>query len=488
YGGFLGNETTRNERDWTTHETILSGDIGAPGDATDNVYHVVNGSSTLASAVLDGVTISGGAATGTFPKNRGGGIRMVGGNATIRNVTISGNIARDDGQRAGFGAGIFNDVGSSPTLVNVRFIDNHAEGSAGGGGMANKNNSHPTLMDVTFEGNSAGLLGGGMTNDTGSSPTLVNVVFRGNSAEYTGGMDNYQNADPVLWNVTFENNTATEYGGGMTNDENSDPKLYNVIFAGNVAENATKPGGGGLQNNASNPLLVGVTFAGNRAANGADGMFSNAESAPVVRNAIFWGNGIEIVGPVDLSHAIVQGGFEGTAVLDADPLFVQMPTTEVGGDLHLQATSPALNAGDAAALPEDAQDLDADEDRSEPLPVDRGGAARIHNGAIDLGAYEEVTPVSNEESPGSLGFHLDPPFPNPVEDSTTLRYRLDRPGYVQLRVFDVRGREVGILVDASQSLGEHHATFHTTGLSSGLYFARLRTAAGFATHPFVLLP
>ena len=51
YGGFAGGETARNQRDWAANMTLLSGDIGAQGNATDNSYHVVVGANNT---VLDG--------------------------------------------------------------------------------------------------------------------------------------------------------------------------------------------------------------------------------------------------------------------------------------------------------------------------------------------------------------------------------------------------------------------------------------------------
>jgi hypothetical protein len=75
YGGFTGGETVRDDRDWINNETILSGDIGDEGDATDNSYHVVTGAGT-STTILDGFTIEKGYAdhASTAQYQRGGAI------------------------------------------------------------------------------------------------------------------------------------------------------------------------------------------------------------------------------------------------------------------------------------------------------------------------------------------------------------------------------------------------------------------------------
>ena len=66
YGGFAGNETMLSQRDINLNESILSGDIGTAGDASDNSYHVFYhyGGGINHTAVLDGFIISGGNADG----------------------------------------------------------------------------------------------------------------------------------------------------------------------------------------------------------------------------------------------------------------------------------------------------------------------------------------------------------------------------------------------------------------------------------------
>jgi hypothetical protein len=158
YGGFAGTESVLAGRDWMAHVTVLSGDIDgndttdATGVVTDsnkisgaNSYHVVTGSGTGATAVLDGFTISAGnASSSTSSDARGGGMFNLAGSPTVNNVSFIGNRAFENG------GGMFND-GSSPALTNVSFSRNRTAGfSSVGGGMFNTNSSSPSLTNVTF--------------------------------------------------------------------------------------------------------------------------------------------------------------------------------------------------------------------------------------------------------------------------------------------------------------------------------------------------
>ena len=71
YGGFRGRETQRLQRDWQANPTVLSGDIGQEGVATDNSYHVVIGADA---AVLDGFVVCDGNADGRMYDAKGAGM------------------------------------------------------------------------------------------------------------------------------------------------------------------------------------------------------------------------------------------------------------------------------------------------------------------------------------------------------------------------------------------------------------------------------
>jgi hypothetical protein len=56
-----------------------------------------------------------------------------------------------------------------------------------------------------------------------------------------------------------------------------------------------------------------------------------------------------------------------------------------------------------------------------------------------------------------------------------IRFSLPRREHVTLKVFDVAGREVAILLAGEMPAGEHAVQFEAKGLASGLYFYQLET-------------
>ena len=93
YGGFAGAESLRSQRDPAANVSILSGEIGDPNSTSDNSYHVVIGSGTDATAVLDGFTITAGNASGTSPASQGGGLYDNNGSPILNNLIFLSNSA-----------------------------------------------------------------------------------------------------------------------------------------------------------------------------------------------------------------------------------------------------------------------------------------------------------------------------------------------------------------------------------------------------------
>lgn len=403
-GGYAGyGEADPNIRDIGLYETILSGDIGIPGDNSDNSYNVVTGSGTDETAILDGLIITGGNANGPWPEYktlRGGGMYNYSGSPTLTNCTLWGNSAL-------VGGGIYNKW-SNPILINCTFSNNSTTAYSGGG--IYNTFSNPTLIGCIFHGNVA-RGGGGMFNSS-SSPTLTRCAFIGNSVEYNGGgMANGGDEDecyPILTNCIFSGNCAEKDGGGIRNWW-GDLTLINCTFTGNSAEGY----GGGVDNHDNGrSTIINCTFAMNSAANGnalscKSRPFSTFEPYACLTNCILWDGDNEIWDPesrVTVTYSDVYSGWPGEGNIDTDPCFVDPgywdpngtpddPNDDfwVDGDYHLKSQSGRWDPISQTWVQDDVTGLCID--AGDPLsPI--GFEPFPNGGIINMGAYGGTTEAS----------------------------------------------------------------------------------------------
>jgi hypothetical protein len=75
-------------------------------------------------------------------------------------------------------------------------------------------------------------------------------------------------------------------------------------------------------------------------------------------------------------------------------------------------------------------------------------------------------------------FKLEQNYPNPFNPTTIIKYTIPKKTYVTLKVFDVLGNKIALLVNEEKSFGEYMVQFDANsiqgGLSSGVYFYQLQ--------------
>lgn len=243
-GGFYGDETNFNQRDFENHETILSGDLGIANDTSDNAYHIITG---VDNYNINGFTLTKGSATSSENNQYfGGGIH----NNGVSNINIE--CCKFENNYAFGGAAIGNYYCTAPIeITNCWFIadttNNLVNNSGEGGAIANWN-SAPVITNCIFVDNYAYTYGGALYNwGSGSNGQITNSVFYNNETNTTGGALHNRGASSVVVNSVLWNNNSDDFtgtnGGNITinysciedvsgysgsNNTNADPLFFDA--------------------------------------------------------------------------------------------------------------------------------------------------------------------------------------------------------------------------------------------------------------------
>jgi len=70
-------------------------------------------------------------------------------------------------------------------------------------------------------------------------------------------------------------------------------------------------------------------------------------------------------------------------------------------------------------------------------------------------------------------FELVQNYPNPFNPSTTIKYQIANNSYVSMKVYDILGKEVATLVNATLKAGQYELQFNASSLTSGVYFYKI---------------
>ena len=84
-------------------------------------------------------------------------------------------------------------------------------------------------------------------------------------------------------------------------------------------------------------------------------------------------------------------------------------------------------------------------------------------------------------------FHLYENYPNPFNSTTRISYTIPERTHISLKVYNLRGEEVAVLVDEIQPVGQHAVTFDAKNLASGVYLYRLKANDFSKINRFTLL-
>ena len=177
--------------------------------------------------------------------------------------------------------------------------------------------------------------------------------------------------------------------------------------------------------------------------------------------------------PINITYAsnVFFGAESGIG--QADGILIADPALVFDQDVW-RPTSTSVAVGAATSIDFVTHDIDGQE---------RDGLPDIGADEISLSpvVYRPLTSQDVGPSYLSLVLHSDQPavpvstpvvqaYPNPFRSAVTIDFELRIPGFVQLSIYDLLGREVAKLAAGTKNTGSHITTFDGSGLVPGIYF------------------
>jgi len=106
----------------------------------------------------------------------------------------------------------------------------------------------------------------------------------------------------------------------------------------------------------------------------------------------------------------------------------------------------------------------------------------------EIRIFDSNTTAVNLNNSNISGYYsLMQNYPNPFNPGTVIKYSIQNPGLVQLKVYDVLGREVSTLINEIKYAGNYEAVFDGSNLPSGIYLYRLEAGNYSAVKKLLLL-
>ncbi len=213
-------------------------------------------------------------------------------------------------------------------------------------------------------------------------------------------------------------------------------------------------------------------------------LFANGFSDMVMSGHLYNAH-LDSVYPASLSSNVTsnllrtQLGFTGVTVTDA------MSMSAITQNYSFEdAVEFAVNAGNdillytsvlrnGTSLTKQVIDIIEQKIQQGKIPLSRIDESynRIIQMKTKYGLINSINEYADFNSPS--GFELYQNYPNPFNPSTTIKYKIASAGLVKLKVYDVLGKEVAILIDEEKQPGIYKVDFNASKLSSGIYFYQL---------------
>ncbi len=124
--------------------------------------------------------------------------------------------------------------------------------------------------------------------------------------------------------------------------------------------------------------------------------------------------------------------------------------------------------------------------------IDTIAASNVNGAAASWSKcyYVKIAPVIGINTISTeipKGYDLSQNYPNPFNPTTKIKFALPNAGLVTLKMYDILGKEVSVLINKQMSAGTFEYEFNAIGLTSGVYFYRIESGNFVDTKKLVLV-
>jgi hypothetical protein len=300
---------------------------------------------------------------------------------------------------------------------------------------------------------------------------LYNHTDRYDGAFYARNSDNIR-----LTNNLFMGNTAGRNGAAIVLVQLYEDETGDSFMTHGEAPYASKSFSKNRKNRVDyHTSLINNTFVQNEAGWYGGAILLNLYDSlfPVLMNNIFWENTAGLDGKdiyndgtdsvyiyysnIDLES--IHGKWAGKGNIFEDPGFID-------DECHIDESSPCIDLGADSLQVEGVWYYAPDHDL-DGIPRPYG------DGFIDIGAFEcDVFPgIFYPTQHSTLNIQI---YPNPTNGISHFTFHISQYQWVSLKIFDLHGREMAVVLDEKLPAGEHNVQYDMSGLPAGVYVVELR--------------
>lgn len=279
--------------------------IGAETNITNNLATGASGSGGGLLSTDGAVTISDANFADNSANRAGGGIELIDGTLSVTNTDLTGNDVNGGAGTANPGnGGAFHVTGMASIVTFTNCIIDNNEAASEGGGLWNQSGTTMTVMDSEITGNTAfgdaaDNGGGGIFNNGGTLNLEDGSELSNNLASGTAGSGGglfSTDGDVTIDDVTFEANAANRAGGGIEIVDGTLDITYSDLINNDVNGTAgiAAPGNGGALHVTGNSTMVTIMYSnvnGNAAAAEGGGLWNQSGSTMMVEYSTVDDNG-----------------------------------------------------------------------------------------------------------------------------------------------------------------------------------------------------